>query len=147
MTPKEYLMQIQQMEEKLRRRLQQRDELAKIVYGISAVQYNKNKVTGGNIPGDKNKIDQLIDMDAELQQMAIELAQLKKNIIAEIEQLNNTMLEEILYRRYVERQSLREISNHMRYDYGYIRHKHGEALQKFGKESTKKHTKAHSSVV
>ena len=135
MWAKEYLMQVAEADEKLRRRLRQREELAMIVYGISAVRYDKDKVQGGSIPGDDRRLDRLLDMDNELFVEAEDLAELKQRITKEIEQLDNSLYSAILYKRYVERKSLGKIARELSYNYAYIRRKHGAALQYFEKNA------------
>lgn len=134
MKAKEYLMQIREADEKLRRRLRQREELAELVYGISAVQYNKDRVQGGRIPGADGKLDRLMDLDKELLAEAEDLAELKKRITGEIEEVGNPLYVEILYKRYIEKKSLWEISRELNYSYSYIKHMHGAALMAFKKQ-------------
>lgn len=133
MKAKEYLMQVREADEKLKRRLRQRDELAMMVYGISAVRYDKDRVQGGTIPGGDNKLDKLLDLDKELCDEVEELAELKKRITDEIEKIGNPLYADILYKRYVERKSLDRIAKELNYNYAYIRRKHRAALQFFEK--------------
>lgn len=133
MRAKEYLMQVREADEKLNRRLRQRDELAMMVYGISAVRYDKDRVKGGNIPGDDNRLDKLMDLDNELIAEAKELAELKKRITEEIERVDNPLYAEILFRRYVQKKSLDRIAKELNYSYAYVRHQHGAALKFFEK--------------
>lgn len=133
MRAKEYLMQVREADEKLNRRLRQRDELAMMVYGISAVRYDKDRVKGGNIPGDDNRLDKLMDLDNELIAEAKELAELKKRITEKIERVDNPLYAEILFRRYVQKKSLDRIAKELNYSYAYVRHQHGAALKFFEK--------------
>lgn len=133
MRAKEYLMQVREADEKLNRRLRQRDELTMMVYGISAVRYDKDRVKGGNIPGDDNRLDKLMDLDNELIAEAKELAELKKRITEEIERVDNPLYAEILFRRYVQKKSLDRIAKELNYSYAYVRHQHGAALKFFEK--------------
>lgn len=133
MKAKEYLLQVREADEKLKRRLRQRDELAMMVYGISAVRYDKDRVKGGNIPGDDNRLDKLMDLDNELIAEAKELAELKKRITEEIERVDNPLYAEILFRRYVQKKSLDRIAKELNYSYTYVRHQHGAALKFFEK--------------
>lgn len=137
MRAKEYLMQVREADEKLNRRLRQRDELAMMVYGISAVRYDKDRVKGGNIPGDDNRLDKLMDLDNELIAEAKELAELKKRITEEIERVDNPLYAEILFRRYVQKKSLDRIAKELNYSYAYVRHQHGAALKFFEKTDRK----------
>lgn len=57
----------------------------------------------------------------------------KHQIINEIQQIDNSVYMEILYKKYVLFMDLWEISQDMNYNYGYVRRMHGYALQVFEK--------------
>ena len=132
MTAKEYLSQIRVLDTKINQRLRQQEELKEIIYSVSSINTEDEKVKGG-VKNSYNKIDKYIDMEQEIDNIIDEFVDLKNKIIWEIHQLKNPLFLDILYKKYVEFKTLELIAVEMNYNYNYVRRKHGEALKYFDK--------------
>lgn len=72
-------------------------------------------------------------LEGELQDMVCEYTAFVLKTGKEIDSLDVPLYARLLHLRYIEGKSLWDISQLLEYDYGYIRHTHGEALQEYAK--------------
>ena len=86
-------------------------------------------------------VEKLEDLETEIKQELCQFLKKKHQIINEIESLDNHLYVELLYKRYVEYESLWDISSQMNFSYEYIKHLHGYALQDFAYRFLKHDTK------
>lgn len=75
----------------------------------------------------------LADKDRKRTEMIYVYEQMRDRIVEQILGLDNVTQSQVLYERYVRRQSLRVIADEMVYSYDRICHIHGEALVAFSK--------------
>lgn len=134
MTPKEYLNQIRCLDEKLRHRKQQIEEIRTKCESISGIDYSKDRVQTSNGNGQEKILVKYLDMVKELEADLLLFRIKQTNIIREIEELSDERYMRLLYSRYVQYKSLEQIAVEMNYNYFYIKHIHGEALEQFRKE-------------
>ena len=145
MKAKEYLRQVIILDTKINQRLQEADALYSTITG-RALSYNRDKVQTSVSRLIEEKMDRYNDLQREIDEMIDELILIKHQIINEIHSINageNTKVYiEILYRKYVEKQSFKQIAKEIGYDYKWLCKLHGRALQCFQKqvmENTNKH--------
>ena len=134
MTPKEYLSQIRALDEKLKHRKQQIEEIRTKCENISAIDYSKDRVQTSNGNGQKLLLVKYLDLVKELEVDLLAFRIKQANIIREIEKLSDDKYMRLLYARYVQYKSLEQIAVEMNYSFHWIRHVHGEALEQFRKE-------------
>jgi len=134
MTPKEYLNQIRCLDEKLKHRKQQIEEIRTKCIHVSGIDYSKDKVqtSGGN--GQERLLAKYLDLVKELEADLLAFRVKQTNLIREIEELPNEKYMRLLYARYVQYKSLEQIAVEMHYSFIYVRRMHGEALEMFRKE-------------
>lgn len=134
MTPKEYLSQIRCLDEKLKHRKQQIEEIRTKCVGISGIDYSKDKVQTSPDNGQERLIVKYLDLVKELEADLLTFRIKQTTIIREIEELSDEKYIRLLYARYVQYKSLEQIAVEMNYSFHWIRHVHGEALEQFRKE-------------
>ena len=132
MTAKEYLSQIHKTDIKIGQRITELQQMYDRISILSGIDYSKDRVQSS--PGTGNKqIEALVDLENDIKRMVEKESELKHRIIGEIQQLENPLYVDILFRRYVDCQSFERIACDMNYAYNYVCTLHGEALKEFDK--------------
>ena len=130
MTAKEYLQQIHKIDIKIGQRVVQLQQMRDRVHIMGSFDYSKDRVQSSPESGNK-QIEDLVDFERSIVDL-IKLEQtLKDKIIGQIQQLENPIHVEILFRRYVEMQSFERIACDLGYVYNYVCNLHGDALKEF----------------
>lgn len=130
---REYLEELKRLSVFIKQREKELEELREKAYGISAVNTEREKVAGGRKPL-CSVIDKYIDREREIHKIIDEYMDKKHSIIGEIQKMKNPLYAEILYKRYVDFESLEKIADEMNYNYNYIRRVHGNAVKEFEEE-------------
>ncbi len=133
MTAKEYLRQIQLLDTIAK---QQQNEIALLrdkTMSLRSVDYSVQKVRSSPQTGAgfEHAIDKLATMCAEYAQQCEQAARQRKEIIEQIQSLDNAVYVQILYKRYAEYKSFSMISMEIGYSDEHTRREHGRALQSF----------------
>lgn len=137
MSPKEYLSQLQELDNRITEDYAAYEALRKKALGISSFDYSKTPLSSrGSSPGAsfEKAVSALMDASKKLNAEIDEFVNLKEKTITEIRHLENPTYVAILYKRYVEYKSLDAIAKETNYSYSYVRHLHGWALQEFGRQ-------------
>ena len=128
MKAKDYLQQIRIMDIKIGQRITELTQMRERISIMGGIDYSKDRVQTSPTTGNK-QIETLVDLESEINRMINEEAELKHIIIGEIQQLDNPVHVDILFRRYVQMQSFERIANDIFLSYYRVIHLHGEALQ------------------
>ena len=134
MKAKEYLNQLGQQERLVSSRIAQLKRLREDMSVIRAVDYSKPRVRSSPSPDAAlSGVESLVDIETLLERDIVELHRLRYTIVSQIAKVPDLRYQEILTRRYVDRQSLQVIADEMGYSYNRVRHLHGTALLRFQK--------------
>jgi hypothetical protein len=74
-------------------------------------------------------VGRCVDMEAEIDSLVDKLVDTKKEVVATIEQLESPTEYDVLHRRYIQFQSLQDVADHYKKDYGWATTVHGRALK------------------
>lgn len=134
MTPKEYLTQIKHLDLMITAWIQQKDAMWNQLHSLSSPQYDGVSVQGTK---ERDKFGELwarIDQkERKICKEIDKLADAKQTITDEIGAIEDTRYVEILLRRYVQMQELKDIARDMNYNYDWVRTLHGHALLEFAR--------------
>jgi len=133
MTAKEYLKQLELLNEMINQKISQVDELREMAMGGGmGIRYDKDPVQT-SVSGDAgtNKIIKYIDLENEVNADIDRYVDLKNKIINQIHGIKNVNHMKLLYKRYVEFKRLEVISVEMNFSYDHTRRLHGYALLDF----------------
>lgn len=133
MTAKEYLRQIEIIDMKVSQKIEELNQMRDKVTLMSGIDYSRDRVQTTPTTGNK-QIEALVDFEAKVWRMVEEETYIRSEIVNQIQTLTNPLYVDILYRRYVQLQSLERIACDMNYSYKYICNVHGKALQTFQKD-------------
>lgn len=132
MKAKEYLLQIRAMSVRIENKQDRirliNDRLTSpAVQSIQDVKVKESPAT--------DKLERLAvkktQLETELQELIIDYTAFVLKVGKDIDSLDNPLYARLLHLRYVEGKSLSTISDLLEYEYGYIRKKHGAALQAY----------------
>lgn len=132
MTPKEYLKQIEEYDNKIYM-IEEQEEKILALLDARGISYKSIKVkTSGT---DKTDImAEYADIRKKNDEIRKEAARIRNKITGQICKMKDPLDAKILYMRYVNTFPLTLIAKKLGYSYDWIRHRHGTALYRFGKK-------------
>lgn len=142
MKAKDYLKQVELLDEKIDQRNKQIYDLRQMAVAGKGIDYSKDKIQT-SVSGDaiSEIVIKYIDLENDLNKQIDEFVDLKNKIINEIQSLKDINYVKLLYKRYIEYKRLEVIAVEMNYTYTYVRTLHGQALQEFDKVHTQSYIK------
>lgn len=130
MTAKEYLKEIRKMEMSINQKQIEYDSLKGSRTYVGGMDYSAEQVqTSPDGLGFTRISDRLADLQREIDEEIDRWHDMRHERINQIQQLSRTEYVDILFRRYVQYQSLETIAGILDKSYYRICHIHGEALQ------------------
>ena len=128
-----YLSQIKILNGKIKRRQQEVDDLREAAMSLGGSGLDANKVRTDSPDPDPlaTKVSKYVDLEKEIDAMIDEFIDLKHTIIGQIEELTDSKYIDVLFKRYVDCKSFRQISREMNYSEDHTKRLHGQALQEF----------------
>jgi predicted nuclease with TOPRIM domain len=141
MTAKEYLQNYELLELELRHLCDELSELRQGLYSVSAVDTEKPRVQEAR--RENNRFERYDALERKIDELIDSKQALKHQIITDIHKLGKVNYINVLYKRYIELKSLKQISREMHNDYDWVRHLHGYALAEFENKVLKVHTQTH----
>ena len=133
MKAKEYLLQLEELEEKIKHRVQEREELKLKCEGVGAIRYDKDKVQTSVKNLQEELIAKYIDLEREINTELFEFLETRRKIIKEVESLSNVDYVKLLHKRHIEYKKLDQIAEEMHFEPGYIRKMIARAYEVFEK--------------
>lgn len=130
MKAKEYLSQLRLLNIKVDQRMKELSEMRERVSILTGIDYSKDRIQVTPTTGNK-QIEELVDFEKTIIDMVQRETRLKHKVIGEIQQLENPIHVDLLFRIYVEDNDLQEIADDMGYTYNYVCTVHGNALNDF----------------
>lgn len=132
MTAKEYLKRIRKLDHDIDRKQYEFGTLKKRRTYISGMDYSADRVQmSPDGEGFTSISDRLIDLQREINSEIDEYHDMRHKAINQIQGLSREEYSDILFRLYVQYQSMTEAASGMGYDYYWACHLHGRALLEF----------------
>lgn len=139
MKAKEYLRHLQRLDTMINQKIKELNDLRMISQSTGGMDYSKERVQ--SIPtGDAPFVQSVLriaELEKEINAEIDRFVDEKHTIIKQIQALQNPRYIDILYKRYIEYKSLEQICVEMKFSYDHIRHLHGDALKEFGEKFLK----------
>jgi hypothetical protein len=133
MTAKEYLMQVRNLESKMKILKEEIDTLREMVVSTGAIQQGERVLSSGTQDKMAETICKINEKECEWNDLMREFALARANVIINIQKLNNPEYEQILYKRYCQSKKWEEIALEMNYTYQWVCKLHGRALLELDK--------------
>lgn len=140
MTAKEYLSQLRRYDRMIESKKAEIERI-RLSLEYKSVSYDGQRVQGGGASRE-DMICKMLDFERDMEDQVRELIELKKEIMAQIDKLDQAEYIQLLYLRYLEFKTWEEISVKMNFSYRYVLKLHGRALQELEKKlkvDTKRH--------
>ena len=131
MTAKEYLMQVQKLEYKIKRMKQRSEEYERLSHSISSPKYDFEPVSGTrNLEAPFVKwIMKKCDLDKEIEALEEKLLNLKAEVMLTIETLDNEDYKNVLVLHYINGVAWEEIAERMFVSVSTVFNWHSNSLQ------------------
>lgn len=129
MEAKEYLRQVKRADLKIKNKLIEKQQWHDLSVSITSVMGGERVQSSGNPSKMADAVIVATDMEALILKEVIHLRDVKTKVINTIEQLDSPTEYDVLHRRYIQYQSLQEVADHYKKDYGWATTVHGRALK------------------
>lgn len=126
---KSYLRQVEKLDKQISNKLVEREQWRDMALGITASIGGERVQTSGSQQKMADAIVKCVDMESEIDALVDSLVEVKKDVIATIEQLESPTEYDILHKRYIQFLSLQEIADQYGREYTTITTTHGRALK------------------
>ena len=97
--------------------------------GITASMEGDRVQSSGTKSKMADAVGRCVDMEAEIDSLVGRLAEIKNEVVQTIERLDSATEYDVLHRRYIQYQSLQDVADHYRKDYGWATTVHGRAIK------------------
>lgn len=134
MTTKQYLNQVDRLDKTINNKLAEIYQLKSLACNISVVIDGEKVKSSGSQDRLGDAMAKIIDMERETDEIIDKMVDLKKKIVLQIESLENTNHYEILFARYIKRDSFEDIVKKTHYSRQQVWRIHSEALNEFEKK-------------
>lgn len=132
LSAKKYLGQLEVIDTKIQQRLEELEVLKADVYHVGGVDYSREKVQSLG-KGDRlcKEVVRFMALNDEINTEIDEFTEIKRQVIKEIQSLNDSNYIKVLFKVYVQYKSLKIASYEMKMSYQYVRSIHKKALASF----------------
>lgn len=131
MTTKDYLNQIGRLNRMINNKLVEIAQLKELACSISAIQTGERVQTTPNYDKIGTAYAKIDEMERKLDKLIDTYVDKKNHIIGQIDGVEDEMLYNILFARYIERKTFEKIATKLEYSWRQIIRLHGKALKQF----------------
>jgi hypothetical protein len=134
MTTKEYLSQISRLDRMIKNKLSEISQLRELSCGIAAVKSGERVQTMPNIDKIGTSYAKIDEMERNLDRVIDEYIDKKNEIISQIESMEDERYYNLLFSKYIEKNTFEQIASEMHYSFRNTTRMHGKALMAFEKK-------------
>lgn len=131
MTTKDYLNQVSRLNRMINNKLIEIAQLKELACSISAIQTGERVQTTPNYDKIGTAYAKIDEMERKLDKLIDTYVDKKNHIIGQIDGIEDEMLYNILFARYIERKTFEKIATELEYSWRQIIRLHGKALKQF----------------
>jgi DNA-directed RNA polymerase specialized sigma subunit len=131
MTTKDYLNQVGRFNRMINNKLVEIAQLKELACSISAIQTGERVQTTPNYDKIGTAYAKIDEMERKLDKLIDTYVDKKNYIIGQIDGVEDEMLYNILFARYIERKTFEKIATELEYSWRQIIRLHGKALKQF----------------
>lgn len=129
MDAKSYLRQVEKLDKQISNKLVEREQWRDISLGITASIGGERVQASSGQQKMADAVIKCVDMEEEIDALVDNLIEVKKDVIATIEQLESPTEYDILHKRYIQFLPLQDIAERYGREYTTITTTHGRALK------------------
>ena len=131
MTTKDYLNQVGRLNRMINNKLIEIAQLKELACSISAIQTGERVQTTPNYDKIGTAYAKIDEVERKLDKLIDTYVDKKNHIIVQIDGIEDEMLYNILFARYIERKTFEKIATELEYSWRQIIRLHGKALKQF----------------
>lgn len=134
MKAKTYLLQLQKLDISINQKLMELHQLqSKLKIGLKTISYDMEKIqtSSSTEASFAQLVEKKIDLENEINAEIDSFIDKKHEIINQIQSLDNPLFIMVLYKRYAEYKSHRQITREMYYSIQHVQRLHQQALREF----------------
>lgn len=131
MTTKDYLNQVGRLNRMINNKLIEIVQLKELACSISAIQTGERVQTTPNYDKIGTAYAKIDEMERKLDKLIDTYVDKKNHILGQIDGIEDEMLYNILFARYIERKTFEKIATELEYSWRQIIRLHGKALKQF----------------
>lgn len=128
MNTREYLNQIQRYDRVIRNKYVELEQLEAHATGLSSFSYGDRVQTSGSQDKIGDLVAKIVDLQSEIADTTKEYLEKKTQVIKTIDSVKNSVLYDILFKKYVEGKTLDIIADEIGYSYQRIKELHLSAI-------------------
>ncbi len=133
MTPKEYLKQIESLQDSIDI-LEDAVSKLRADVGIKGIDYSRDRVQTSSGRPEEDKIIRIIEKENRLNAVKEKYNDAISIMSEQIAGMQNADYKLLLYKKYVEVKTLEQVAVEMHFSYQYTKHMHGWALERFAQK-------------
>jgi hypothetical protein len=126
---KDFLRQVKSIDLRITNKLIEQKQWMDIALGITANMDGERVQSSGSQSKMADAVTRCVDMEQEIDALVDKLVDTKREVIRVIERLDSPTEYDVMHRRYIQFQSLQEIADHYKMEYGWATTVHGRALK------------------
>lgn len=134
MTTKQYLDSVYRIDKIISNKLVEIYQLKTLASNISVANDGEKVISSINPDKLGDSVAKIVDMEREVDALVDELLEKKKNIVLQIESMENTEHYNFLFLRYIKRASYKDIEEEMHYSRVQLWRIHEDAMNEFEKK-------------
>lgn len=134
MTTKEYLSQISRLDRMIKNKLTELSQLKEMTCGLSAIPNEEKVQTTPNFDKIGTAYCKIETMEENIDKLIDEYTDKKSEIISQIGSMEDEVLYDILFSRYIAKKTFEKIAENLHYSFRQTTRLHGKALQEFEKK-------------
>lgn len=134
MTTKEYLSQISRLDRMIKNKLTELSQLKEISCGLSAMPNEERVQSTPNHDKIGSAYCKIETMEENIDKLIDEYVDKKDEIISQIDNIEDEVLYDILFSRYISKKTFEKIADNLHYSFRQTTRLHGKALQEFEKK-------------
>lgn len=131
MTTKQYLNQIHRINRIINNKLSEIYQLKSLVCSISVSADSERVQTSSDKDSLGCAVSKIVDLEREVNDCIDQFAEKRRNIITQIDSLENDMYYQVLFSRYIEQKTFEKIAEDNEYSVRQILRIHVDALSEF----------------
>ena len=131
MTTKQYLNQIHRIDKMINNKLSEIYQLKNLACSISISDNSERVQTSSDKDSLGNAVSKIVDLEREVNDCIDKFSEKRRNIITQIDSLENDMYYQVLFSRYIEQKTFEKIAEDNEYSVRQILRIHGDALSEF----------------
>lgn len=140
LSAREYLGQLEVIDEKINQKLEELNNLMTDSTSTGGIDYSKERVqSSGSKDSLGDVVTRYVSLNDEINAEIDEFADIKHQVIKEIQSLNVKNYIQVLFKVYVQYKSIKVASDEMKMSYQYVRNIHKKALAAFEKKYSDLH--------